>query len=239
MSEKMKGPLEEYPTEDKRSFGYEVARTAIDAATSIIPGGSYAAGAIVQRFVAAPLEKRRDEWFQRLGKGLRELEDRLEGFDPHDLESNDDFVSAVYEATQASMKTSREEKLEYLRNAVLNIATGYEIEETLRGVFFSYLDQFSPAHIKVLTLLADPTASPEMVAAAKTMYAGSQMAVLEAALPESVMPKPVMQRVFRDLDREGLADTGGMVAMGTSAVFLAKRSTTVGDEFLRFIATPL
>lgn len=231
-------PLEPYPKSDPRSIGYEVARTTIDAAASIIPGGSYAAGKIVERFVAEPLQKRRDKWFERVGAGLEELEARLAGFDPSTLTENEDFVSAVFEATQAAMKTAREEKLDALRNGILNIAAGMRLDDILRSAFFGYIDRFSPAHLRVLKLLADPSASPEMKASAANTYMGAQIGVLRAAIPETVIDGPTMSRILGDLQREGLVETSGMSAMGTQGSLLSKRSTAAGDAFLRFVSDP-
>ncbi|MGB3898173.1 MAG: hypothetical protein WA973_06430 [Mesorhizobium sp.] len=230
--------LPDYPRRDDRSFGYEVARTTIDAASSIIPGGSYAVGKLVERFVAAPLQKRRDAWFERVGIGLREIEERMGGFDPSKLDENEDFVSAVYEATQAAMRTSHVEKLEALRNGILNIATGLRLDDILRSAFFSYIDRFTPAHLRVLQLISNPSASPEMREAAKNTFAGAQIRTLRAALPESEIDEPSLKRVLADLHREGLADTGGMNAMGTAQSLLSKRTTDAGDAFLRFVADP-
>ncbi|RUV99082.1 MULTISPECIES: hypothetical protein [unclassified Mesorhizobium] len=77
MSEK-KESLPPYPEKDARTGAYHVARTAIDAgaAATLIPGAGYAIGQIVERFVAAPLQKRREEWFTKVGEGLRDLQDR-------------------------------------------------------------------------------------------------------------------------------------------------------------------
>jgi hypothetical protein len=208
-------------------------------AATLIPGAGYAIGQIVERFVAAPLQKRRDQWFTKVGEGLRDLQDRLQDFDPSKLDENDDFVSAVAEATAAAVRTAKEEKIEALRNGVLNIAAGLQIDEILRGAFFGYIERFSPAHVRVLKLLSDPSSSPEMKERASQMMAGAQMNVLRAALPESVISPAALTRVMSDLNREGLADTGGMMTMGTSGVFLAKRTTGVGDAFLQFIASPI
>lgn len=231
--------LPDYPTSDPRSFGYGVARSALDAAASVVPGGSYAIGALVEHFVAAPLQKRRDEWFERVGKGLSELQDRLSGFDPSSLSENEEFISAVFDATQSAMKTASEDKLVNLRNGVLNVAAGITIDEILRGTFFGLIDRFSPLHVRVLSLLANPSASPEMVSASKNVIAGAQYNSLRAAVPESVASEAVLSRVLADLSREGLADTGSLKAMGTPAVLLAKRSTAEGDAFLTFIKSPL
>ncbi|RAZ88261.1 hypothetical protein DPM33_24545 [Mesorhizobium hawassense] len=235
------GRLPPYPEKDGRSGPYHVARTAIDAgaAITLIPGAGYAIGQIVERFVAEPLQKRRDKWFTKVGEGLRDLQARLQDFDPSKLDENDDFISAVAEATAAATRTAKQEKIEALRNGVLNIAKGLQLDDVLRGIFFGYIERFSPAHIQVLKLLAAPSSSPEMRQKASQMMAGAQMSVLEAALPASVISPGALDRVLSDLHREGLADTNSMMAMGTSGVFLAKRSTGIGDSFLQFIADPL
>lgn len=231
-----KEPLGEYPQKAEGTFGYEVARTTIDAAASIVPGGSYAVGALVQKFVSAPLEKRRDQWFQRVGEGLMELEAKLSGFDPRNLDNNEDFVTAVYTATQAAMRTAHEEKRQALCNGILNLALGPSLEETLIGSFISYVDQFSPGHLTVLSLLAAPQASPAMVAKARNAF-GSQRSILEAALPPGF--RPVLPRILEDLERHGLAKTSGMTAMGSAGSLFAKRTTPYGDEFLAFIKSPI
>lgn len=231
--------LPEYPTSDPRSFGYEVARTAMDAAASMIPGASYAVGAIVQHVVTEPLQKRRDAWFERVGYGLRELEERMTDFDPSKLAQNDEFISAVFEATQAAMKTAKEEKLEALRSAVLNLALGkLNLDEVLRSSFFTYIDRFTPAHVAVLKLLADPRSSPEAARVAEQMMAGGPIEVIKAGRP-SGMSDAALQRVLADLAREDLAETGGLNTTVSQASLLSKRSTAAGDAFLRFIADPL
>lgn len=236
MSDKSQ-PLEPYPTQDDGSLGYQVARATVDAAASAIPGAGYVAGAFIDRFIGEPLAKRRDVWFERLGEGLKTLEDRLTDFDPENLDKNEDFVSAVFEATQAAMKTVKEEKLEALRNGVLNIAAGFDLNDVLRGSLFGLVERYSPAHTHVLRLLADPSKSPEMVQAARGLSMGSQGHVLRAAVPPTVSDA-ALERVFADLSSDGLANTGSMKGMGTSAVFLVKRTTEIGDTFLAFISDP-
>lgn len=230
--------LPPYPTDDARSVGYEVARTAIDAAVSVVPGAGYALGKVVEAFVAAPLQKRRDAWFEQLGESLREMESRLEGFDPAGLPENEDFISAVFGATQAAMKTGRQEKIALLRNGVLNIAAGLTIDDIVRGSFFDLVSRFTPLHVRVLSLLSTPSASAEMVASAKTMMMGAQMTVLRAAIPEGEVSVDIMSRVLSDLQKEGLAETSGLMTMGTSGSLLAKRATPIGDLFLRFVQAP-
>lgn len=232
-------PLPEFPKKDDRQFGYRVARSAIAGADALLTGGIASAALleIVDSAIGAPLEKRRLEWFVELGRGFEELRCRVNGFDPGRLGDDPEFVSAVAEATSIAMRTHREEKRRALRNAVLNIAAGFKVDEILRGAFMGYVDRFSPLHLKVLRLLAAPQESAEMVAAAKGIMAGSQHGIVEAAVPELKDQPQLLDRIVADLAREDLAE-GSLKALGSASSLLAKRTTASGDAFLAFIAEP-
>ena len=89
--------------------------------------------------IAPPLEKRRDEWRESIGERLKQLEsdDRIS---IDDLESNDNFINAVLQASQAAIKTHQLEKLNALRNAVLNTALPNPPDETLQQIFIQLVD---------------------------------------------------------------------------------------------------
>lgn len=233
-----KEPLPPFPRSDDQELGYQVANTALSAASAVVPGAGYALQQIVKRFIGSPLEARRSKWFQRVGEGLKELEEKMESFDLNRLAEDEDFISIVYQTTDAAMRAHREEKREALCNVLLNSAIGYQLDEVLRSTFINYVDRFSPLHLRLLKLLADPSASAAMVAQAKNMMMGSQSVVVRAALPESEVSEELFDRITSDLAKEGLID-GSLKAMITAQSLLAKRSTKIGDEFLRFISKPL
>src|SRR5688500_5203479 len=92
------------------------------AGLSFIP---YIGGPSVELFqylVQAPLEKRRIEWMNYVGEKLIELEAR--GVDIEKLRDNEEFITAVLQASQLAVCTHRQEKREALRNALFNIAAG-------------------------------------------------------------------------------------------------------------------
>lgn len=229
--------IDPYPRSDERSFAYQVARTTLDAAASAVPGAGYALGELVKHYIGEPLEKRREEWFARIGEGVIELQSRFEAFDPASLDQNEEFISVVYEATQIAMKTSHEEKREALRNTILNTALGFVLDDVVRGSFMDYVDRFSPLHIKALRLLQDPTKSHEMSRRVSNMMAGGLGALLEAAIPAEARGAPV-QRVYSDLSSASLVEGGGLNVMMSDTGLMQKRTTAIGDDFLRFIGTP-
>lgn len=220
--------------------GHDAAIGTIGAAASFVvsPFISPLAQALLKKCVQAPLEVRRAAWFNMIGEGLRELQDRLEGFDPDRLGDNGEFVSVVAETTRIAMATHRAEKLEALRNIVLNTAVGACLDEVLEKTFLGYVDRFSSLHIKVLKILVDPAAVSAMRSKAENMMAGSLSHVLPLGVPEFEGNEELLERVMSDLNREGLIDGGGLNAMMSGSGLLAKRTSQIGDAFLRFIASP-
>lgn len=232
-----KKSIEAYPEADGRSAGYHVAQTGLGAADLVLPGLGYALQQVVGHFVGDPLMKRRDDWFKGLGNSLAELQERFDGFDPSTLAENEDFISTVYEATHIAMKTHKEFKREALRNTVLNAAVGNTLDESLRGRFVSCIEEFSSFHIRVLRVLQSPKSYPPAVQQAKGMMMGSQSTVIRAEIKETEIPADLFSVVIADLTRHSFinGELGGMVSAQS---LLAKRTTSTGDAFLRFIDAP-
>ena len=106
--------------------------------------------------LVTPLARRRDAWFEDIARRLRELEGRVDGFRFEDLGNNEQFVSAMVQATQSAIKTHTKEKLEALRNAVLNIALGNAPADDLQSIFLNLVDSFTPVHLQLLRFFQHP-----------------------------------------------------------------------------------
>lgn len=106
--------------------------------------------------LAPPLTRRRDEWLEDLARRLHDLETRVEGFTFDDLVENEQFVSATLQATQAALRTHQKEKLEALRNAVLNVAAGRSFSDELQSIFLSLLDRLQATHLRILKIFRYP-----------------------------------------------------------------------------------
>jgi hypothetical protein len=104
------------------------------------------------------LKRRRTDWFTDLEARLRELENRVEGFRFDKLNSNEQFVSATLQATQAAIKTHQVEKLDALRNAVVSVAAGREPCVDRQHQFISLVDRFSDVHLALLRFFGNPAA---------------------------------------------------------------------------------
>ena len=220
--------------------GHDAAIGTLGAAASfVVPLSGPVVQALLKKCVQAPLEVRRTAWFNMVGEGLRELQDRFEGFDPDQLAENQEFVSVVAETTRIAMATHRAEKLEALRSVVLNVAAGVHLADVLQGAFLGYVDRFSALHLKVLKMLSNPAAVPAMAARAENMMTGSLGVLFEAALPELGSNNSLLARVVADLSQERLTNGATLNAMMTGSGLLEKRTSEFGDSFLKFITSPM
>lgn len=108
------------------------------AGLSVIP----MAGDIFQMVVQPPLEKRRAAWMEAVGEKLAELE-RDSGLKLEALQDNEQFISAVLHASAMAVKNHQQEKLDALRNAVINIAKGQTPEDAVLHMYLQFVDDLS------------------------------------------------------------------------------------------------
>lgn len=236
----MSDKVPEFPSEER--LGERATKHATGLASVagdvVFPGLGYAMQLVFGKVIGDPLAKRQQQWFEAVGLGIRELQDRFEGFDPASLADNEDFATAVYETTQAAMKTRLDEKREALRNVVLNVAIGQTLDDLLQGRFMSLLDDFSAAHLLVLRVVDAPQSFPRVVEAARSVYMGSASSVMAAEFTNAGLSDATIEIVLRDLEREQMVH-GGLKSMGTKDSLLNSRSTEVGKAFLKFISSPI
>ena len=97
--------------------GVAVARAVVQ----LIPGVGSSALELIGQAIAPPLERRRSEWMREVAEGLKTVEVKLE-----DLGTHEELLDTFLRASAAALRTSQKEKLEALRNAVVNSATKSE-----------------------------------------------------------------------------------------------------------------
>ena len=142
----------ERPESEKR----DVAHTLIKAGISFIPGIGGAATELFSMIIAPPLEKRRNQWLDDIAERLKSLEGVVDGFRVEDLSQNETFITVVMHATQVAIRNHQQEKLEALRNAVLNAARPDALEDDRQLMFLNFIDELTPWHLKVLHFFDDP-----------------------------------------------------------------------------------
>jgi hypothetical protein len=101
-------------------------------------------------------ERRMAAWLEDLAESVAALEERTDGLSFEKLAEDEGFVDAVVAATRAAQATHAQEKLDALRNGVLNTLgpDAPSLDEQAR--FFRLVEQFTPAHLRLLAFLDDP-----------------------------------------------------------------------------------
>jgi hypothetical protein len=185
-----------------------------------------------------PLEKRRDEWRESVGKRLAELEES-HGINPEDLASNPAFVSATLQASYAAVRTHHEEKLEALRNAILNSALPGAPIESLQQTFIRWVDELTADHIRFLNLFGNARQWFAKNSKRPPTFSvmSSLLQLLESAYPEIASNRPFCDLIAQDLEARKLFD-GGLRTMMSAEGAWQKRTSELGDQFLRFISPP-
>jgi hypothetical protein len=222
------------PKEDYGDHLHTLAHAGI-ASVPLIGG---AAVELFNTIIAPPIIKRRNEWMEEVAERLQRLADenriRLD-----DLKDQPVFIDSVLQATQAAIRSHQQTKREALRNAVLNAALPGSPDSSTQLMFISFVDRFTEWHIRILALFSDPpgwaqkhgTAFPEIMA-------GGLSHILFHAFPELKDREPFYRQLWTDLNASGLINTPSIGGTMTWSGLLAKRTTSFGDQFLRFISEP-
>ena len=162
-----------------------------------------------------------------VGEKLQKLENN--GLELETLQENQQFISAAMYASQLALRTHKQEKLEALRNAVINIALGQAPEEAIQNIFLNFVDTLTELHIQILKLFQAPTPPPGM-------SMGGLGNVIEHNMPNLRGQKDLYNQIWKDLYSRGLVSTEGINATMSGQGLGQKRSTNFGDSFLSFIS---
>lgn len=212
---------------------HAVARSGLGA----IPIAGTAAVEVLNAIVTPPLERRRTEWMQNVGECLRRLEEE-KGINLEELRDNDTFIDVATQVTLAAIRTSKREKLDCLRNALLNSVLPDPPDEAYQNLFINFVETFSVWHIKILDLFCGPEAWAQKNNTAFNVGMGGLGTIIENAFPEMQGRRQLYDQIGKDLAYRGLAGTDNLHVTMTGHGLLQKRSTQLGDEFIKFVSDP-
>lgn len=213
----------------------DTTHTVIKVGLSTIPLLGGPAAEIFAAVVTPPLTKRRDEWVESIANELKKLEEKVDGFKIENLAKNEVFITTVMQATQSAIRNHQQEKLEALRNAVINTALS-TIDENINMIFLNFIDTLTPWHLKILKLFNDPVEWGKQNGITWPNWsAGGASMLLEHALPELKGRREFYDQIARDLYIRGLWNSESLHGMTTSHGLFGSRSTAMGKNFIRFI----
>lgn len=188
------------------------------------------------------LNRRMDQWFEDLAVAITELQDRTKGLSFDDLAGREEFIDATVAATRAAQATHAAEKLEALRNGVLNVIgpDAPAVDEQAR--FIRLIDEFTPAHLAVLKVLDDPgkawnpqDALARGIGEDTVIPARTRSDIVGYLVPELQKRYDWTELLARDLVAASLIREEGSSAHRN---LWASSTTDLGRRFLAFISAP-
>ncbi|MDP8963442.1 MAG: hypothetical protein M3O33_05535 [Cyanobacteriota bacterium] len=124
---------------------------------SLIPVAGGVLSELVSLLVTSPATKRRDRWVeQQLAEAFKLIGQKADYSLIKDLHENDLFLTIVLQATLIAGRTHQKEKLEALKNAVVNSVLTNAPEESLQLMFLNFVDTFTPYHLTMLDFVDKP-----------------------------------------------------------------------------------
>jgi len=222
-----------------RATAKDVVHTAVKAALASIPDYGGAASEIFSMIITPPLSKRKDEWIESIVEGLKNLEKTVEGFSVENLKDDESFITTVAHASQIAVLNHKKEKLEALRNAVLNTALQNAPDDDLQVIFLGYIDTFTEWHLRILKFLDDPQDwFHDNGKGVPNIHTGATSTVLEAAFEDLRGKKDFYGLLVKDLNAKGLLTVDSLHTMMSAGGVMAQRTTAYGQEFIEFISDP-
>ncbi len=214
---------------------HAIARSAL----GVVPFAGTGAVELFNRIITPPIERRRDEWRIAVGQALDELLNR-EQLTVSALIADESFTTVLLQASAIAVRNHEREKLEALRNAVLNSAQPLPIDISKREMFLQLVDQFTVWHLRILQLFAAPKEwlNVHRKRAPEFSLSSSLEAVLLAAYPELKDQRDFYDVIGNELHAKGLFNTNGLHGMMTAQGAYQKRTTALADQFLLFIREP-
>ena len=214
----------------------ELAEQAIIAGAGMIP---IAGSPIAVAFAVAmgwSYNKRMRAWLEDLAAAVNELQDAQgEAFSIEDLADNDLFTDAIVNATRAAQATHHEEKLRALRNGVLHSIgpDAPSVDEQAR--FFRLVEDFTPAHLRLLSFVNDPGVAFEASGIPKPdLLAGPTFALVERGMPEFERERDWYNLLAGDLSGARLTNRE-LTGMMSEAGLWQPYTSPLGRRFLAFI----
>jgi hypothetical protein len=223
------------PTPDRKDSAHLAARVVIAA----VPVVGSPALELFNAVVSPPLERRRKEWMETIGEGLRRLEEQR-SLDLANLPNIDTFVDAAVQATMAALRTSDEEKKVALAAAVLNSALPDSPDAAVQQIFIGLVDELTSLHLRTLAFFcSSQQATANRAASSPTLETGGAVDLLVAHYPELRGRQELLRQVWRDLYTRGLVSMDTIHSTSAGSGLRASRTSPFGEAFLKFVSQPV
>ena len=218
---------------------------------AVIGGTPFAGPTLSELFCGIfkdPMEKKMTVWFQSVAEVLNEIQEKVSSLSPEaffmDLQKDDNFISVLIKTSRIAAAEHQEEKLEILRNVILNVATGTDISEDCQSIFLSWIEDHTPSHINLLIKQSDPMkvfrddGLTDKIIKNKLRNVGIG-GVWKQVFPEYIDNRDLYDLLLDDLKSRNLITVENTHVQGIDKpVKWGKGLTTIGGQFVDFITRP-
>jgi len=221
----------------------DTAHALVKGALNALPLAGGLVAEVFGLIVKPPLQRRLADFMQGIADDLERLREAGR-VDFEKLKSNEEFVSAVGCAAGTVLHCHQKEKLDALRNAVLNSALPGAPVADVQAMYLHFIDYLTPWHIRLLAILQDPVAwqTRNAIRLPKGSFVENILSTVESAFCDLKGQNDMSRVLIRDLHDRGLTvlDLQALILdLNTSPNGPNQGWTTpFGDEFLRFITAP-
>ncbi|BCA27380.1 hypothetical protein [Metapseudomonas otitidis] len=215
---------------------HRVARIMIGALP--ILGG--AGVEIFNSVIDTPMNERKVQWMNQVGNALNDLIEKGV-LTEQGLQHNQTFITTVAQASMLAIRSHQQEKLQALRNTVLNVAVGHAPEEDLRQLFLNFIDVCTVTHIRLLSLMNGPEewGHKHGVEFPSGWSMGGITQAIEHAFPDLQGKEQIYKVIWGDLYQRGFINTECLGTTMSRQGILARRTTELGSQLIDFLSEPV
>ncbi|MBU1994990.1 hypothetical protein KKC15_09815 [bacterium] len=222
--------MDKFPEQSNKDY----ISSTVKGVVSAIPVAGGPLSVLFETVFSTPLDKRKKEWFQSLADAIEELTKKVDGITPEALSQNEVFISVSMQATQIALRNHQKEKLDALRNAVINSTNTISLDENKLLMFTRIIDDMTPLHLKVLEFLNNPNKFEQELQNRtsnnmRTHYPDN-MNIWKEYYPELNSSRELITQVCKELYAKGFL-FNELQLLGTGKV-----TSGFGEEFLAFIS---
>lgn len=121
----------------------------------LLPAGS-GLSVFYSKYVTNPAQERLRKFLEVLVNELKRVEDTVNIFSLESLESNPLFTTMLIRSLEIARRDHQKEKLNALKNLILNSAFQNTVKEDIELVFLDLISELKVSHLHLLHLLHEP-----------------------------------------------------------------------------------
>lgn len=217
------------PPSQPRTGARDAVEVGVAGLLGLVPGAGGWLSAGFQKVFAQQEQNRLNAYLANLAAVINRLTETVEGLTAEQLASTPEFYDAAVTAARIATATASEQKQRALRNALFHLGSEGAPDTDLRMVFIRYIDELTDTHVRVLQYFA--SAGGEYIHLDDTnsitgSEAASQPFVADLQTRGMIEERPIITR------------HGGGMTMFANAAQGGSRITSIGTQFLEFIAGP-